>query len=140
MQKIAGIGGVFMYVHEPNALAAWYRDVLGIPLIGDESCGNHYCELNSANGTLPPVVFSIAPPQAADESQASSGDRSNATQQCTPSYMLNFRVENLDAFLAHLRDRGIHIERTEDYSYGRFAWIVDSQGRKIELYERLAST
>ena len=49
--------------------------------------------------------------------------------------MLNYRVTNLDRMLAQLRDAGIVIEKVEDYDYGRFAWITDPEGNRLELWE-----
>jgi predicted enzyme related to lactoylglutathione lyase len=50
--------------------------------------------------------------------------------------MMNFRVEDLDGLLAALRDEGVEIDpRREDYDYGRFAWLTDPEGNRIELWE-----
>jgi catechol 2,3-dioxygenase-like lactoylglutathione lyase family enzyme len=130
MQRVAGIGGVFLYSPDAAAMAEWYRDVLGVPLEHNEECNNYYCMLNStdaeaAGGPGTTVVFSIMP----------SPHTSGLVQQAC---MMNFRVGDLNAFVAQLRQRGVKIDKTEDYDYGKFAWIMDPHGNKIELYQPLA--
>jgi catechol 2,3-dioxygenase-like lactoylglutathione lyase family enzyme len=52
------------------------------------------------------------------------------------TFMINYRVENLDALLAQLREEGVQVDdRVEDLEYGRFGWIVDPEGNRIELWE-----
>ena len=52
------------------------------------------------------------------------------------NFMLNYRVEDLDALLDALHKEGVQIDpRREDYDYGRFAWIMDPEGNRIELWE-----
>ncbi len=59
----------------------------------------------------------------------------------TSSFMFNFRVADLGAVLAQLRKEGIEVDdRTEDYPYGRFGWIMDPEGNKVELWEPTASS
>ena len=51
------------------------------------------------------------------------------------SAMINYRVANLDRMLEQLRGSGVTVEKTEDYDYGRFAWITDPEGNRIELWQ-----
>ncbi len=52
------------------------------------------------------------------------------------SFMINYRVDNLDALLAALKEEGVEIDpKREDYDYGPFAWIMDPEGNRIELWE-----
>jgi predicted enzyme related to lactoylglutathione lyase len=54
----------------------------------------------------------------------------------TSQFMINYRVDNLDALLAQLRTEGVTVEdRVEDYDYGRFGWIINPEGNRIELWE-----
>ena len=53
----------------------------------------------------------------------------------TSSFMVNYRVDNMDALLSALREEGIEVHGSEDHEYGRFAWISDPEGNKIELWE-----
>jgi catechol 2,3-dioxygenase-like lactoylglutathione lyase family enzyme len=55
-------------------------------------------------------------------------------------FMVNYRVDNLEEFLEQLRRIGIEIEKVEDYDYGRFAWIRDPEGNRIELYQPLPAS
>ena len=52
-----------------------------------------------------------------------------------PAFMINYRVSNLDRMLEQLRAGGILVEKVEDYDYGRFAWIMDPEGNRVELWE-----
>src|SRR2546430_7248437 len=52
-----------------------------------------------------------------------------------PAFMVNYRVSNLDRMLAQLRQKGVSVEKIEDYDYGRFAWITDPEGNRLELWE-----
>ncbi len=55
--------------------------------------------------------------------------------------MINYRVENLVTLLEQLRSEGVAVEeRTEGYEYGRFGWVMDPEGNRIELWEPVAST
>ena len=52
-----------------------------------------------------------------------------------PAFMINYRVENLERMLEQLLRGGVNVEKVEDYDYGRFAWITDPEGNRIELWE-----
>lgn len=119
MERVLGIGGVFFKTRDPQALAAWYRDHLGVPL----EIGQTYGTFKSA-GPGEPTVWSTFP---ADTKYFGSG----------PSpLMLNYRVRNLDAMLAQLRAAGAQVEdRVEEYEYGRFGWASDPEGNRFELWE-----
>lgn len=118
MAKVVGVGGVFLKASDPKKLSAWYAGVLGIPtqdggalaFDGPESLGMtvfaHFPETTK--------YFGEGPQQA----------------------MVNFRVDDLDALLAQLTAAGVRIDpHREDYDYGRFAWIWDPEGNRIELWE-----
>ena len=115
MQRVLGIGGHFMRAADPVALSAWYRDCLGLDV--DE---NGLWEQEAG-----PTVF------AAFESEtAYFGSRDQQT-------MLNFRVRDLDAMLAQLRDKGADVagEAQEMEGVGRFGWVTDPEGNRIELWQ-----
>ncbi|HUA74590.1 MAG TPA: VOC family protein [Solirubrobacteraceae bacterium] len=115
MQRVLGIGGYFVRAADPAALSAWYRDCLGVD--ADEN-GLWHQEAG-------PTVF------AAFES-GTDYFGSQAQQ-----VMLNFRVGDLDAMLAQLRDKGVEIARDVQVmeGVGRFAWIADPEGNRIELWQ-----
>jgi catechol 2,3-dioxygenase-like lactoylglutathione lyase family enzyme len=118
--RITGIGGIFFKAKDPKALAAWYRDILGLPL---ESWGGAALKPD-APGHPPRLIWSPFPADA-DYFAPSAGD-----------YMINYAVDDLDAFLARIAQHGVTpIKRDDSDPSGKFAWLVDPEGRKIELWE-----
>lgn len=116
---ITGVGGVFFKAKDPKALAAWYRDVLGMPL---EAWGGAALRYDAPKH--PPVLAWNAFPAT--------------TKYFAPSdseFMINYAVDDMDAFVARLRVKGVEILKREDDDNGRFAWILDPDGHKIELWE-----
>jgi len=116
MQKVTGIGGVFFRARDPEGLAAWYRDHLGIDPISEALWQQQ------AGGT----VFAPFP--------ADTDYFSRDSQQ----WMINFRVADLDAMLAQLTAAGIAAETRADWDTpetGRFARIHDPEGNPIELWQ-----
>jgi predicted enzyme related to lactoylglutathione lyase len=124
MKRVTGIGGIFFKADDPEGLYAWYEKHLGIQR---EPHGQgallHWREDEN--------------PERRGETVWAIFDRN--TEYFRPSrapFMLNYRVDNLDAVLEALRAEGVAIDpKREDYDYGRFAWITDPEGNKIELWE-----
>ena len=121
MKRVIGIGGVFFKSRNPAEVIAWYEKHLGMK----PREGGVVFEWKQADRPDRPgqTVWS---PFKAD------------TDYFEPSrepYMINYLVEDLEALLAALTEEGIHIERREDSEYGRFAWIMDPEQRRIELWE-----
>ncbi|MQY31733.1 hypothetical protein NRB56_73430 [Nocardia sp. RB56] len=115
MERVLGIGGYFVRAADPVALNAWYRDCLGLD--ADE----HGLWQQQPGAT----VF------AAFEAETDYfGSRNQAV-------MLNFRVRDLDAMLAQLRSRGAEVadEVQEMAGVGRFGWVTDPAGNRIELWQ-----
>jgi catechol 2,3-dioxygenase-like lactoylglutathione lyase family enzyme len=118
MAKIIGLGGIFYKVADPAATQAWYRDMLGVG--GDYGAMFGFAD-DRRDG------FSLLSPFAADsEYFAPSG----------ASFMINLRVDDLDAMIADLAAKGVAILGRQDEDYGRFAWIMDPDGIKVELFEQ----
>jgi predicted enzyme related to lactoylglutathione lyase len=118
METVLGIGGIFFKARDPKALAAWYRQHLGVPVEPEQT----YATFTAATGDK--TVWSTFP---ADTSYFGSGPA---------PFMVNYRVRNLDAMLAQLRAAGAQVEdRIEEYDYGRFGWAVDPEGNRFELWE-----
>jgi len=116
--RITGIGGIFVVSKDPKALAAWYRDVLGISL---EPWGGAKFRYDATGHPAVAVWTAIR-----------EGDRYLAPSQ--RDFMLNFAVDDLDAFLARLKSKGVTILKRDDTDpNGKFAWILDPDGTKIEL-------
>ena len=117
--RITGVGGVFFKAKDPKALAAWYRDVLGLPL---EAWGGAALRYDAPHH--PPALIWNAFPAATDYFAPS-----------TSVFMINYAVDDMEAFLARLRAKGVAILKREEDPNGRFAWILDPEGNKIELWE-----
>ncbi|MCG6872426.1 MAG: VOC family protein [Gammaproteobacteria bacterium] len=123
MKRVVGIGGVFFKARDPAALAEWYRRHLGLELVEGGSC-----ILRQQDDPDPdPEGYSVFAPFAED------------TGYFAPSkkpFMVNFRVLDLDAVLAALRSEDIPVdEKIEDSEFGRFGWIMDPEGNRIELWQ-----
>ena len=116
MERVVGIGGIFLRSADPEALRAWYETHLGIPI---ESWGGNVFVAEAGDAT----VWSIFPGES---------EYWPVAQQA----MVNYRVRDLDAMLAQLRDAGVEVdERVEEQEYGRFGWAVDLDGNRFELWE-----
>ena len=123
MQKVTGLGGVFFKANDAKALAAWYQRHLGIEF-GDQL----YFDFKWVNQNDPDAIghtaFSIF---KADSKYFHPGQK---------EFMLNFRVKDLRALLTELEKEGVEIVgEVEEFEYGKFGWIMDPEGNKIELWE-----
>ena len=118
--RITGVGGIFVKSKDPKALAAWYRDVLGVKLEAWGGAALRY----DAPGHPPVLVWT--PFRETTTYMAPS----------TREFMLDFAVDDLDAILARLKDKGVAVLKRDDSSPdGSFAWILDPDGTKIELWQ-----
>ncbi len=119
MAGIIGVGGIFITSKDVPALSAWYRDVLGIP-INAEWNGHAFTPSEGP----PMMVFSLM--------RAGT----DYLKPSTAGYMLNFGVDDLEGFLAVLKGKGVEpVGRDDSDPNGRFAWVMDPDGNKIELWE-----
>ena len=124
--RVTGIGGVFFKARDPAALAAWYREHLGVPV---DAGAMHAvfaagADGRDASGAPLEAVWSAF---AADTGYFGPGPA---------GWMVNYRVADLDAMLAQLRSAGAQVEdRVEDHDYGRFGWASDPEGNRFELWE-----
>lgn len=118
MARVTGIGGIFFKSENPEALRAWYRDHLGMDI---QEWGGLAFPWNEPEGT---TVWSIFPA---------------STTYLAPStapFMINYRVANLEEVLAALRAEGCEVDEKMDASeYGKFGWVMDPDGNRIELWE-----
>jgi predicted enzyme related to lactoylglutathione lyase len=118
MGKAVGFGGVFLKAQDPKALAAWYGTHLGVPKISGGVPGF------DGPDSMGMTVFAHFP-----QDTTYFGDGSQQS-------MINLRVDDLDELLAQLTAAGVRIDpKREDYDYGRFAWIWDPEGNRVELWE-----
>jgi predicted enzyme related to lactoylglutathione lyase len=119
MECVLGIGGIFFKSRDPQALAAWYHEHLGVPIEAGQNYGTF-----TSSATKEQTVWSAFP---ADTEYFGAGPA---------PWMFNYRVRNVDAKLAQLRAPGARVEdRVEDYDYGRFGWASDPEGNRFELWE-----
>jgi predicted enzyme related to lactoylglutathione lyase len=117
VEKVTGIGGVFLRAKDPQALLAWYAEHLGVPI--SEWGGQQFPW--SAGGSTTWAVF------RPDTDYFGPGDQ---------AMMVNYRVGDLDAMLAQLRAAGVEVvDHVEEQEYGRFGWAVDCEGNRFELWE-----
>jgi catechol 2,3-dioxygenase-like lactoylglutathione lyase family enzyme len=117
MARITALGGVFFHSADPQALAAWYRDTLGLKV---EDWGG---AMIRAEG--PP--YAIWAPFNKDTGHFKPSSR---------EFMINFAVDDLDEFLAGLEAKGVEVQgRQQMEGMGKFAWILDPGGTKIELWQ-----
>ena len=117
---VTGVGGVFIKSKDPKALSAWYRDVLGLEV---KPWGGAMLPYD-APGHPPLLVWSPVP-ESSDQMAPSARE-----------FMINFAVDDMDGFIARLTSKGVRILRRDDKdANGRFAWILDPDGTKIELWQ-----
>lgn len=115
MERVLGVGGYFVRARDPEGLRAWYRDALGIE-DGDDG------------------MWAAAPGPLVFATFEAGTDYFGSPEQQT---MLNLRVRDLDALLAQLREQGADVveEKQEVAGVGRFGWVVDPEGHRIELWQ-----
>ena len=123
MAKVTGVGGVFFKsTGDSAALAEWYRKHLGMPLSDFGGAVLRWPDDTAEDRGL--TVWHVA----AKDSQWFSPSES--------SFMINYRVDDLDELLAQLRRDGVEIAKgPESHENGKFAWILDPDGNKVELWQ-----
>ncbi len=122
MRRVTGIGGIFFKSKDPAALAQWYAQHLGLKV---EDWGG--------------VVFRWADDNASGQGSTIwspfMDDIGDAASNTAP-FIVNFRVADLHALLAALRAEGCTVDdKVEESDFGKFGWVTDPEGRRIELWE-----
>ena len=123
MDRVTGIGGIFFKAKDPQAMQAWYKRHLGIDVQPWGGAAFTWADAagQAMKGT---TIWSIG---AAD---------GQAFAPSPSSFMINYRVEDLAAVLAALRSEGCEVlEKTDDSEYGKFGWVIDPEGNKVELWQ-----
>jgi len=121
-KRVVGVGGIFFKAKKPKELSDWYRKHLGIKT--QENVALFTWQPRKSSKRVGYTVWSIFPH---DTSYFHSKKR---------QFMINYRVKNLDKLLAELRREGVRVDRrTENLEYGRFGWVTDPEGNRIELWE-----
>jgi predicted enzyme related to lactoylglutathione lyase len=116
-EKVTGIGGIFFKVRDMARMSAWYQANLGIQI------HDGHADFIWREGERPDevgrTVWALFP----------------GSETYFRNFMINYRVINMDRMLAQLRRNGVAVDKVEDHDYGRFAWISDPEGNRIELWE-----
>ena len=123
MRRVTGIGGIFFKAKDPVALRAWYQTHLGIDV---QSWGGAAFSWADEAGQPTPgtTVWNIAGQDGDDYGPAKS------------PFMINYRVADLTALLDALRSEGCTVlDKSDDSDYGKFGWVVDPEGNKVELWQ-----
>ena len=120
MAGVTGLGGVFHMVKDPAATRKWYKEFLGL------------------DGEYGPVLKWSD--ETGDQPYSLISHFSETSDYMKPSeakFMINLRVDDLTAFTKHLKAKGLEILDEVDEGYGKFAWLIDCDGIKIELWQQL---
>ena len=124
MARVTGIGGVFLKASDPQGLSAWYAKHLGITLA--EYGGATFLWTDEVPAGTGSTTWSLFP---ADTKYFGGGPQ---------TAMINYRVDDLDALLEQLGQAGVEIDPKRDvYDFGKFAWITDPEGNRLELWQPL---
>ncbi len=119
MARVTGLGGIFYKVADIDRTRAWYRDKLGV---GADWGAMFPFKKDEAEG------FTLLSPFAAD---------SDYFDPSAQPFMINLRVDDLDGMIADLAAKDVAILGRQDEDYGRFAWIMDPDGIKVELWQQI---
>ena len=123
-ERVSGIGGIFIKAKDPKGLGQWYSDKLGVP---------------RPNGPIPPLFLWRERDDSNLVGTTVWGTFPADTKYFAPStssFMINYRVRNLDRMVAQLGAQGVQLQgKIVDDFNGRFTWVMDPEGNKIELWE-----
>ncbi|HYA70300.1 MAG TPA: VOC family protein [Thermoplasmata archaeon] len=121
-KRVIGIGGIFLRSKEPKRLARWYREHLGME-IDNQFLKYEWLSPKDDHHRGTTVWAALA-----------SNERDWGRNH--PSAMVNYRVEDLAGLLAQLKEEGVEVDgQTEETEHGRFGWVLDPDGNRIELWE-----
>lgn len=123
--RVRMVGGVILAANDPKSLAKWYADTLGLktnPVPEHDVYALEFHYIDAEDNSKKSYIFGLK-----QASPKLSGERRGCT--------VNLRVDDLDAVLAKVKAAGVAVEKTEKYSYGRFAWIKDAEGNPLELWQ-----
>ena len=123
MKRVTGIGGIFFKAKDAKALQAWYQQHLGVDV---KPWGGAAFDWTDGEGN--PVAGTTA-------WNIASAD-SNQFAPSTAPFMVNYRVDDLHALIKALKDEGCKVlEKIDESEYGKFGWVMDPEGNKVELWE-----
>ncbi|WET50777.1 VOC family protein [Chryseobacterium indologenes] len=121
MKKVTGIGGIFLKCKDPKAINEWYKTHLGF---NTTPYGTSFEWLEKDSGKEGITQWNTFP------------EESDYFQPSEKDFMINYRVDNLDALVQELKGQGVTlVDQVAVYSYGKFVHIIDPEGNKIQLWE-----
>lgn len=124
MVQVLGVGGVFFQSDDPAGVMDWYADILGMKL--NDYGGSDFIHADSARA-FPMGARTIFSAFKSD------------TDYFAPSnkpFMINLIIDDMDGMLERLAEKGVALEgEPQDFDYGRFAWVMDPNGTKVELWQ-----
>ena len=128
MSIVNGIGGVFLFTNNVKRLVEWYRDILGmIPKGTDSECKSFYTTFEYRDLENPEIKRTIAWAIMPTEQDITDKPRTGRFNYC---------VKSMEQTLAHLQSHELAIDKSEEYEgFGKFAWVTDPDGNKVELWE-----
>jgi predicted enzyme related to lactoylglutathione lyase len=123
MKRVTGIGGIFFYAQDPKALGEWYKRHLGIDV---QAWGGAAFDWRDDSGQ----------PTGGTTAWCISAADSNSFAPGSKPFVVNYRVHDLPALLQALRDEGCNVlDKTDDSEFGKFGWVIDPEGNKVELWQ-----
>lgn len=121
MARVTGIGGVFFKARDPKGLGKWYRDNLGLDVQDWGGAALRWGTPENPGGTTAWSLF--------------AADTSHFEPSAAP-FRINYRVDDLAELLETLRGKNCDVvDRTEESGFGKFGWVIDPEGNKVELWE-----
>ena len=123
MKRVTGVGGVFFKAKDAPALRAWYKQHLGI-------------DVQDWGGASFDWVDSAGKPAGGTTAWYIAPEKSEQFAPSTAPFMVNYRVADLHALLAALKEEGCNVlDKVDDSEYGKFGWVMDPEGNKVELWQ-----
>lgn len=123
MKRVTGIGGIFFKAKDAPALQAWYKRHLGIDV--QEWGGTAFSWSDSNNKPVGGTTI-----------WAVGSEKSDQFSPSQAPFMINYRVEDLKAVVAALKTEGCNVlDKIDESEFGKFAWVIDPEGNKVELWQ-----
>ena len=123
MKRVTGIGGIFFKAKDAKALQAWYKRHLGIDV---QEWGGAAFTWTDADGK----------PVAGTTAWSIASLQSEHFAPSTAAFMVNYRVDDLASLVGALREEGCNVlEKIDESEYVKFAWVIDPEGNKVELWQ-----
>jgi len=120
---VLGIGGLFIRARDPDALAGWYKQHLGI-------------DVQSWGGAAFDWTDDAGKPVGGTTAWCINSADGDSFAPSTAPFMVNYRVADLAALLKALREEGCKVlDKVDESEFGKFGWVMDPEGNKVELWE-----